>query len=105
MLCKWLWKLENTEGTWQHLLSRKYLHNQVLTNATSGPGFSHFWKSLLGVNLIFQQYAKRILNNGKKDFVMGRCGVLGNWKLMKFQSQGFILAIEIDWDLSAHKFI
>jgi hypothetical protein len=69
MLCKWLWKLENTEGTWQHLLSRKYLHNQVLTNATSGPGFSHFWKSLLGVNLIFQQYAKRILNNGKKTLL------------------------------------
>jgi hypothetical protein len=67
MLCKWLWKLENTEGISQHLLSRKYLHNQVLTNATSGPGFSHFWKSLLGVNLIFQQYAKRILNNGKME--------------------------------------
>jgi hypothetical protein len=61
LLCKWLWKLENTEGTWQQLLTRKYLHNQVLANATSGPRCSHFWQSLMGVNGIFQQYAK--INN------------------------------------------
>jgi hypothetical protein len=53
MLCKWLWKLENAEGTWQKLLSRKYLHNQLLENTTSGPGCSHLWKSLIGVNPIF----------------------------------------------------
>jgi hypothetical protein len=41
----------------------------------------------------------------KNDFVMGRCGALDNWKLMKFRSQGFILVIETNWDLSAHKFI
>jgi hypothetical protein len=27
LLCKWLWKLENTQGTWQTMLSRKYLAN------------------------------------------------------------------------------
>jgi hypothetical protein len=30
LLCKWLWKLENTQGTWQTMQSRKYLANQVL---------------------------------------------------------------------------
>jgi hypothetical protein len=42
LLCKWLWKLENTEGTWQTMLSRKYLANQVLSQAKMGSGCSHF---------------------------------------------------------------
>jgi hypothetical protein len=54
MLCKWLWKQENTEGTWQQLLSMKYLHNQVLENATSGPWLFSVWQSLMGVNPIFK---------------------------------------------------
>jgi hypothetical protein len=33
LFCKWLWKLENDEGTWQQLLTRKKLQNQVLANA------------------------------------------------------------------------
>jgi hypothetical protein len=28
-LCKWLWKLENTKGTWHQLLTRKYVYNQI----------------------------------------------------------------------------
>jgi hypothetical protein len=54
LLCKWLWKLENNEGTWQQLLLRKYLQNQVLANATVGQGCSHFWQGLMYVNPIFQ---------------------------------------------------
>jgi hypothetical protein len=42
LLCKWLWKLENTKGTWQTMLSRKYLANQVLSQARMGPRCSHF---------------------------------------------------------------
>jgi hypothetical protein len=38
LLCKWLWKLENTEGTWQTMLSMKYLPNQVLSQARMGLG-------------------------------------------------------------------
>jgi hypothetical protein len=42
LLCKWLWRLENTEGTWQQLLTRKYLHNQVSAQAKNEQVCSHF---------------------------------------------------------------
>lgn len=29
LLCKWLWKLENSEGLWQQLISKKYPSDQV----------------------------------------------------------------------------
>jgi hypothetical protein len=58
--------LENTEGTWQQLLSRKYLLNQVLANAIVGQGCSHFWQGLMSVNPIFQQQCERITKNGEK---------------------------------------
>jgi hypothetical protein len=58
--------LENSEGTWQQLLSRKYLQNQVLANAHAGPGSSHFWQGLMGVNPIFQKFARKAMNDGRK---------------------------------------
>jgi hypothetical protein len=65
LLCKWRWKLENTEGSWQQLMSKKYLQNQVLANATARPGCSHFWQRLMGVNPIFQQFDKRVMYDGR----------------------------------------
>ena len=66
LLCKWLWKLDNTEGTWQELLRSKYLHNQVLSQAQSDPSSSHFWQCLMGVNHTFQQYSSKVMNNGER---------------------------------------
>jgi hypothetical protein len=66
LLCKWLWKLETTQGTWQTMLSRKYLANQVLAQAKMGPGCSHFWQSLMSVNDIFQQHSERVMLGGEK---------------------------------------
>jgi hypothetical protein len=54
LLCKWPWKLENTQGTWQTILSKKYFTNLVLAQARMGPVCSHFWQSLMSVNDIFQ---------------------------------------------------
>jgi hypothetical protein len=66
LMCKWLWKLETTQGTWQTMLSRKYLANQVLDQAKMGPGCSHFWQSLMSVNDIFQQHSERVMLGGEK---------------------------------------
>jgi hypothetical protein len=71
LLCKWLWNLENGEGTWQQLLTKKYLQNQVLANAHAGPCSSYFWQGLMGVNPIFQQFAKRVMKDGKKTLFWG----------------------------------
>jgi hypothetical protein len=64
--CKWLWKLENTQGTWQQMLSRKYLANQVLAEAKLRPGSSHFWKRLMSINDICQQFSERVMHGGEK---------------------------------------
>jgi hypothetical protein len=61
-----MWKLENTEGTWQQMMSRKDLNNQVLAHVEVGQGCSHFWQSLLSVNAIFEQYSERVMHNGEK---------------------------------------
>jgi hypothetical protein len=66
LLCKWLWKLENTQGIWQKILDRKYLANQVLAQARMGHGCSHFWHSLMSVSDIFQQYSERVMMGGEK---------------------------------------
>lgn len=42
LLCKWSWKLENTQETWQELLSKKYLQKKVLSQYRKGAGGSHF---------------------------------------------------------------
>jgi hypothetical protein len=66
LLCKWIWNLENTQGTWKTMLSRKYLANQVLSQEIRGPRGSHFWQSLLSVDDIFQQYRQRVMHEGEK---------------------------------------
>jgi hypothetical protein len=43
LFCKRMWKLENTQGTWQELLTMKYLHNQVLAQEGPEQRCSHFW--------------------------------------------------------------
>lgn len=63
LLCKWLWKMENSHGSWQEMLSRKYLQRQVLSENKRIAGESHFWQS---VSPIFQQYTKRIVGDGAK---------------------------------------
>jgi hypothetical protein len=42
LLSKWIVNLLNTEGTWQTLLSNKYLHSKVLTQVQAKPYDSHF---------------------------------------------------------------
>jgi hypothetical protein len=53
------------------MLSRKYLANQVLSQAKMGPGCSHFWQSLLSVNEIFQQFSE-IDDKWRKNSFLGR---------------------------------
>lgn len=65
LLCKWLWKLEKTEGLWQEMLTKKYLQRQILATWDQGGG-SYFWQSLMAVNHIFQQCITRVVGNGAK---------------------------------------
>jgi hypothetical protein len=47
LLCKWLFKLLNENGVWQELLTNKYLHSKSLSQVTSQPSDSPFWKGIM----------------------------------------------------------
>jgi hypothetical protein len=49
LLAKWLVNLLNTEGTWQSLLSNKYLRTKTLTQVSAKPNDSHFWRGLMHI--------------------------------------------------------
>jgi hypothetical protein len=49
MLCKWLFKILNEDGVWQELLTDKYLHSKSLSQVTSQPSDSPFWKGIMKV--------------------------------------------------------
>jgi hypothetical protein len=72
-MCKWLWKLENLEGTWQELLTKKYLANQTLSQAIACPGCSNLWQGLMGVNDTFKQFAEKKMNDGRKTLLWKGC--------------------------------
>lgn len=66
LLCKWLWKLENTDGAWQRILRKKYLQKQTLSQAESSRGTSQFWSGLMKVKDLFYNHCTRILGSGKQ---------------------------------------
>jgi hypothetical protein len=49
LLSKWLVNLLNTNGTWQSLLRNKYLRTKTLTQVSSKPNDSHFWRGLMRI--------------------------------------------------------
>jgi hypothetical protein len=57
LLAKWLVNLLNTEGTWQSLLRNKYCRTKTLTQVSSKPNDSHFWRGLMRVK-------DEVLSNG-----------------------------------------
>lgn len=66
LLCKWLWKLENSEGLWQSILRKKYLRKQTLTQAMARRGLSQFWYGLLEVKDFFYKLCSRKIGSGKQ---------------------------------------
>jgi hypothetical protein len=57
LLAKWLVNLLNTDGTWQSLLRNKYLRTKTLTQVSSKPNDSHFWRGLMRIK-------DEVLSNG-----------------------------------------
>jgi hypothetical protein len=49
LLAKWIVNLLNTDGTWQSLLRNKYLRTKTLTQVSSKPNDSHFWRGLMRI--------------------------------------------------------
>lgn len=100
LLCKWLWRLENEEGTWQNVLKFKYLKKGTLTQdrkyigcfkqKAKRPGHmykgqkfkyigcSQFWSGLMEVKHFFIVAAKEFWEMGVKQGFGKMCGLEKN---------------------------
>jgi hypothetical protein len=65
LLSKWLFKLLNEDGVWQELLHNKYLRTKALSQMTTKPTDSPFWKGLMGVKDDFFSFGSFKVGNGQ----------------------------------------
>jgi hypothetical protein len=65
LLCKWLFKILNEDGVWQELLTNRYLHSKSLSQVTSQPSDSPFWKCIMEVKEEFFARGSFIVGNGE----------------------------------------
>jgi hypothetical protein len=64
LLSKWIIKLLNEEGLWQHILKRKYLENKTLSQLEKKKGDSHFWSGLMQVKRLVLERGRFKIHNG-----------------------------------------
>jgi hypothetical protein len=64
LLAKWLVNLLNTEGTRQSLPSNKYLRTKTLTQVSTKPNDSHFWRGLMHIKDEVLSKGSFIINDG-----------------------------------------
>jgi hypothetical protein len=56
LLNRWLWKLENSDGLCQSILTDIYVKDNFLTNYNAKPSQSHLWQSLMKVKGLVLAY-------------------------------------------------
>jgi hypothetical protein len=66
LLAKWLVNLLNSGGTWQTLLTNKYLSLKTLTQVTAKPNDSHFWRGLMRIKDEVLTKGSFIIKDGTK---------------------------------------
>lgn len=65
LLCKWWWKLEKGEGTWQEIVQKKYVKNYPIAQLKRKPGNSQVWNDLLKVRPFYLQGRTMLVGNGQ----------------------------------------
>lgn len=65
VLCKWLWKLETSDGIWQQLIRNKYLRTKSIHEFNVKAAKSQFWAGLIHIREIFYRYCRKEVRNGK----------------------------------------
>jgi hypothetical protein len=66
LLCKWIRKLEMTQGLWRGVLYNIYLKNKTMSGVRINNGDAWFWRGLLKVRDIFYALCTRKIGNGKR---------------------------------------
>jgi hypothetical protein len=64
LLSKWILKLLNEEGLWQHILKRKYLKNKTLSQVEKKKGNSHLWLGLMEVKKLVLERGRLKVQDG-----------------------------------------
>jgi hypothetical protein len=66
LLTKWLWNIENSNGLWQKIISKKYIKGKPLISVKQRHNDSQFWKKILSLREVFFRYCKVVVGNGSK---------------------------------------
>ena len=66
LLSKWLFKLTNEDGIWQHILRNKYLKSKTLTQVEKKSNDSRFWSGLMSVKQDFLKWMMFKVQNEKQ---------------------------------------
>jgi hypothetical protein len=66
LLSKWLFRLLNSESTWQTILRRKYLRNKTLIQVEYVSRNSHFWAGLMNIKRTFLNFDSLVIGDGSQ---------------------------------------
>ena len=64
-LSKWLFKILSEKGVWQELIQNKYLRGKTLSQVSTKPTDSPFWKGILSVKRDFFSLGSFHIGNGQ----------------------------------------
>jgi hypothetical protein len=100
LLTKWLWNIENSNGLWQKIITKKYIKGKPLILVKQRQNDSQFWKKLLSLREVFFKYCKVVVGNGCKtsfwkNLWIGNCPLADKFPVL------FDLAL--DKDISVNK--
>jgi hypothetical protein len=63
-MCKWWWKLEKDEGSWQNFMRKKYLGDAGIYFTRHRRGDSPLWLDMLHIRDIYLCGRRMIVGNG-----------------------------------------
>jgi hypothetical protein len=77
LLSKWVFKLLNEDGIWQHMLRKKYLKCKTLSHVERRKGDSHFWSGLMEIKKLVLERGRFQVHDGSQtrfweDLWLGR---------------------------------
>ena len=65
LLCKWWWRLEKEDGSWQKIVRYKYLRTDSIHTVSHKLNDSHMWYDLLKIKDFYLQGRSVSIKNGE----------------------------------------
>jgi hypothetical protein len=100
LLTKWLWNLENSNGLWQNIITKKYIKGKPLISVKQRQNDSQFWKKLLSLREVFFKHCKVVVGNGYKTSFWKNSWIGDGPLAVKFP---VLFDLALDKDVSVNK--